>query len=568
MSLHRDLQQDDDEDTSRFNTRELDDFLSGMLFRDLKQEECLITPDELEDGCLQLFVRLINGNSIQVRVRRSGTVLEVMNEIEKKSRIPVTYQRLIYNGKQICNDSMLNEYGICNDSCLELVARMSTRSSIKIWREVEELNHFMQNMICSKEHGYEDFKMLKFMISSVFSEFYYYERIKLESYVNVLVDSSFPAKLIQVYLSVESEKQQYVSDCINMIFSACLNKRSTYKAFFYPLILEFGKTLSTLGYENKFYLLCRRALAQLVSEQCLFLKVMTSFPNILPFIYQMAGKISVYLVSQSLYVGLSMDDIRDLKCFYGCYKHVIMKHSGPGGRGSVFTPIPNAGTSHDRALKVTMSLYSVYMDLLEKLCSGLQRIENDITPRDSEQCHIHRIACSYYLPILELLYGISKLYSGAEENLQTILGSKKAALSYLILTYSGSITELLWLIGLKGLLDFKAKTHMVSSLFLDVVYDYEEMNELLIDRSNLLAESFEYMKHIDRNTLHSMLHVEFKNEEATGPGVLREWFIMVFQAIFYTGNLLFTACPNDRRRFFLNPGKCALPLFVFLTGSL
>jgi E3 ubiquitin-protein ligase NEDD4 len=53
--------------------------------------------------------------------------------------------------------------------------------------------------------------------------------------------------------------------------------------------------------------------------------------------------------------------------------------------------------------------------------------------------------------------------------------------------------------------------------------------------------------------------MEFKNEEATGPGVLREWFFLVTQAIFDPQNALFVACPSDRRRFYPNPGKLLLP---------
>ena len=57
--------------------------------------------------------------------------------------------------------------------------------------------------------------------------------------------------------------------------------------------------------------------------------------------------------------------------------------------------------------------------------------------------------------------------------------------------------------------------------------------------------------------------MDFTNEEATGPGVLREWFFLVCQEIFNPQNALFVACPNDRRRFFPNPGISffCLPIF-------
>ena len=95
-------------------------------------------------------------------------------------------------------------------------------------------------------------------------------------------------------------------------------------------------------------------------------------------------------------------------------------------------------------------------------------------------------------------------------------------------------------------------------LFPDVSEDYEELHEMLIDRSSFLAESFEYISRAEPSSLHSGLFMEFKNEEATGPGVLREWFSLVCLAIFDPQHALFVACPLDPRRFYPNRGKlCA-----------
>lgn len=55
---------------------------------------------------------------------------------------------------------------------------------------------------------------------------------------------------------------------------------------------------------------------------------------------------------------------------------------------------------------------------------------------------------------------------------------------------------------------------------------------MLIDRSHLLDESFEYITQARQSELRGGLFMEFKNEEATGPGVLREWFCLVCQALF------------------------------------
>ncbi|KAG5586172.1 hypothetical protein H5410_046606 [Solanum commersonii] len=58
-----------------------------------------------------------------------------------------------------------------------------------------------------------------------------------------------------------------------------------------------------------------------------------------------------------------------------------------------------------------------------------------------------------------------------------------------------------------------------------------------------------------------------QNKEATGLGMLREWFPLVCEAIFNPQNALFVSCLNDGRRFFPNPASKVDPLnleyFIF-----
>ncbi|XP_069145087.1 E3 ubiquitin-protein ligase UPL5-like isoform X2 [Solanum lycopersicum] len=81
----------------------------------------------------------------------------------------------------------------------------------------------------------------------------------------------------------------------------------------------------------------------------------------------------------------------------------------------------------------------------------------------------------------------------------------------------------------------------------------EEFYEMLICRSRLFEESFKYIGHASPRSLQGQLFMQFENEEATGPGVLRERFSLVCEAIFNTQHALFVSCPNDGRRFFPNP---------------
>ncbi|GKD07257.1 E3 ubiquitin protein ligase UPL5-like protein [Tanacetum coccineum] len=94
--------------------------------------------------------------------------------------------------------------------------------------------------------------------------------------------------------------------------------------------------------------------------------------------------------------------------------------------------------------------------------------------------------------------------------------------------------------------DFKSRRHLAMMLLLEVTNDYDNLHEMFINRSNLLAESFESITGGEIAALYGPMHIGFINEEATGPGVLREWFLLVCQAIFNPQNALFVACPTDQ----------------------
>ncbi|KAH0716053.1 hypothetical protein KY290_006859 [Solanum tuberosum] len=78
----------------------------------------------------------------------------------------------------------------------------------------------------------------------------------------------------------------------------------------------------------------------------------------------------------------------------------------------------------------------------------------------------------------------------------------------------------------------------------------EDPYNMLIDRSKLLVDSFEYIAKLDY--LPGSFFVKFEEEQTTGPGVLREWFLLACQEIFNPNNALFIACPDDNRSFFPN----------------
>ncbi|KAI3971487.1 hypothetical protein MKW92_033658 [Papaver armeniacum] len=139
------------------------------------------------------------------------------------------------------------------------------------------------------------------------------------------------------------------------------------------------------------------------------------------------------------------------------------------------------------------------------------------------------------------------------------------AINYLI-RYSKRGDDHLWLLKYGSAIDFESRRHLMVMMFPEVKDDNGKLHKLLVDRSLLFKESFELIAHVKPKFLHNGLFVEFKDEVATGHGVLREWLLLVCQALFSPESSLFVECPEDRRRFFPNPAQLKseqLDLFGF-----
>ncbi|GAU29867.1 hypothetical protein TSUD_379570 [Trifolium subterraneum] len=210
------------------------------------------------------------------------------------------------------------------------------------------------------------------------------------------------------------------------------------------------------------------------------------------------------------------------------------------------------GTCYEEFAGVVGQFRNVFIQLLTKMDECLQVMENCLV--NKEQRDVIHNGQSHYLFILKELYHISKLYSGAEEMFWRVLLRRKSMLSHLIVRYADKKDNHRWVLENMSVTNFESRRHLAMTLFPDLRHDILGY-EMLIGRSEVLAESFEYISRARPTSLEGGLFMEFRNEEATGPGVLREWFVLVCKEIFNPKNALFVACPNDHRRFFPNADR-------------
>uniref|UniRef100_A0A7N0UC86 HECT-type E3 ubiquitin transferase n=1 Tax=Kalanchoe fedtschenkoi TaxID=63787 RepID=A0A7N0UC86_KALFE len=111
-----------------------------------------------------------------------------------------------------------------------------------------------------------------------------------------------------------------------------------------------------------------------------------------------------------------------------------------------------------------------------------------------------------------------------------------------------------WLRENNDMLGFESRKHLAMMMF-PHLSDEDEFPTGLIRRSNLLDDSFGHIAQTHAEHIRDGVSIKFRNEEATGPGVLREWFILVSKELFNPHNALFMANTNDHRRLYINPAS-------------
>ncbi|KAK6932838.1 Ubiquitin-like domain [Dillenia turbinata] len=513
---------------------------------------------------LHFFVRMISqGNTLVVHANSDDTVKSLHERIQLITGIPVYEQRLIYKGKQLQWEQSLADCLIENDAGLNLVGRMRSTEYPITWQIVNELVWSICSLcrgetVCSARNVTATISEFLALASKDDSE-------AAKAHIQIFMSSSAPSALVMLYLSPHKGNKKCAEDCIKRFLSpSCNNLPKFVYMHCFPILLEFCKLLNRGnggGGEDSLYVSCRSALGSLLETTgdrgghgcCEYRKSSIAVQELFPFVSELAKRLSKDLevsLASKLSLGSLEDIVRDFKAFLLPLLLAIKEQVGLDRPISL--PFCEANYNQPCYSEEIGFLHVIFVDLLQKMNDCLDKLVGNPLPKAGEIGHN---AASQYLAILKELYGISKLYLGAKEKFWTLLRERKIVVCSLITRYAKRGEDNDWLLKHKEVTDFEARRHLVMLMFPEIKDEYDELHEMLIDRSHLLAESFEYIGHADPDSLHGGLFMEFKNEEATGPGVLREWFSLVCQAIFNPENALFVACPNDRRRFFPNPVK-------------
>jgi len=90
----------------------------------IQKESTLHLVLRLRGGCTQIFVKTLTGKTIALDVKTKNTLKSIKTKIQEKEGIPVDQQRLIFDGKQLEDNNVLDFYNIQKGSILHLILRL------------------------------------------------------------------------------------------------------------------------------------------------------------------------------------------------------------------------------------------------------------------------------------------------------------------------------------------------------------------------------------------------------------------------------------------------------------
>lgn len=521
---------------------------------------------------VQFFVRMMSGGrAVVIHANLDDSIQSVHEQIRELTGIPVSEQRLIYCGRQLQPDRTLAKSSIVNDANLHLVGRMRSTIHHRAWK----LANATVAAACRLTRG--DPGASPSEIRAHVKEFVFICPREVDggdqsyAHLQVFRHAGVPSALVMLFLSPAKTNRDCAEEAIRIFLTPIVNSLPKIAQMqCASIVLEFCQLLSRTAHDDPLYVSCRSTLGSMLEsigsahENEVFdcKKEMVVIRDLFPFVDELGRRVSEGLrlmMRSTPCILMHPSDLRDFAAVLLPVRRAIADRVR--GWGSFPISLDEGGSKRPCCEDEIEALHALFVDLLEKTDECLKNVGEHLVAKGTVDSEEHRTEWSQYLAVLKELNGISKLYEGAEEKFHSVLRGRKFSLNALI-RYAKRSDDHLWVLEHKDVTDFESRRHLVMMLFPDVKDEYEELHEMLIDRSQLLAESFEYIGRAEASALHRGLFMEFKNEEATGPGVLREWFCLVCKAIFNPQNALFLACPSDQRRFCPNPASSVDPLHL------
>ncbi|KAI5080078.1 hypothetical protein GOP47_0005557 [Adiantum capillus-veneris] len=556
---------------------------------------------------LQFFVRTFNdARTLVVQAHAEDTIELVHEFIYKKTGLPISEQRLIYSGRQLQRHQTLSECQVSNDATLHLVARMLSTHLHRSWQLVNDLVATIHRVLSMTDNGRRSRVLLtqaQDKIRANVKEFLKLaaENVPVSEHMQVFQLAGATSALVVLLLS-PLDTNQDCAECSIKLFVSATDDGSSPDTHSYcaPILLDFCKLLRKAAPRHYLYFTCRNALACILDTVCEAhgsvyfndAKAENIVHDFAPFVTELAVKLSFSLCFTAKFYGAyaasglpsilhpDAKEGHDFTAFIAplckamveactsAKSSIVMDNCLQNTFAALRYTEDDSFENFDKAVSSLVDapmfevldevekgggetgsyawLFAVFNRLLHEVDSCLKKVEETSLSRPYNWSSV--------LTVLKGLNVMAKMFGGFMETLHTILHSRSKALNTIIEQLECH-NDHIWLLEHKSLLEFESKKRLVLGMLPEPQEDFEERHDIFIHRDYLLSDSFHAFQHVKAEVLQGGLSVEFASEEATGPGVLREWFYLVCKEIFDPENALFLSCPNDPRRVFPNPAS-------------
>ncbi|CAN6472005.1 unnamed protein product [Victoria cruziana] len=517
---------------------------------------------------LHFFVRTFPDSRTLVLHASSGeTVRSLHEKIQRRLGIPIPEQRLIYSGKQLGMEHTLAECGIERDSELNLVGRIRSTSNYRSWQLANEI----VSSICRMMSDNLEVVYLQKTVPNLVSQFLHMHisgeatNARIE-HRRVFQNSGVPLALCMLYMSSIDGNKACAEECIQMLLALESDEHKDTLSCYASVFLVICNQLARVARDSELYESCRHALALSLESIDVVRYWKEHFHDVDP--YAMTGNLITYVKElssklkpdfvadpEALLSSNLSNDLGELTAFVRPLRQAIAECVGYSGGNSVSTQVLEGSgvmTESYMALFEVSSKFSRLLDDMDDLLVRQPAAFKKIGHEDAEKV----------LRLLGEIYNLSKIFVGQRDEFSLRLRTQRALLNTLVLCVKEG-DDHLWILDHKDILYVETIEHLLFAMFPDV--DDEQLGEpyeMLIDRSKLLEVSYEYVGKSCSSELKRDILIGFKDEEATGPGVVREWFHLVINELFDTQRPLFTACSEDNRRFFPNPASHVDPMHL------
>ncbi|CAL5001333.1 unnamed protein product [Urochloa decumbens] len=520
-------------------------------------------------AAVQLLLRNIDSRTTVIRAARDDTVGSVLDRLG--NGVPFGGElRAVHAGRDLPREATVGELGLPWDATLHVSYRLLFTPHAGAWRLASEIAGAARlAATATGGHGQPYYfasslerLVRKFLDSAAAA----HQRVShgalgpVADHLDIFLRSGAPGVLVQLYNSDDEHRRAGAERAIRCFLSPdppSRNNKNIVWAWTAPVLFEFCRTIAAGARSggDPLYAALRGMLAAVLSDPEWTPERWHGVPRrrVAEQLTRLAGEAAKALLheiagafrsSSRSPTAAATRSLAEFKAFWPVLRQLVLELDAD-------TPVHSWRNV----------LYRILESLLRSVKACMARFEASLppaapAPRWTATASLHGI----WAVLAEL-----DAWPEHHDAMRATLAAHARAVTALVLSAGSELGESIrWVTRHRDVLEFEARRHLAMAMLPELARGIgaPPPYQLLVDRARLLPDSFGYVAHATSREMRAALSVAFKHEQATGPGVLREWFCLVCQALFNPRLVLFSACPYDRRRFFINPTSVVDPLHL------